>query len=143
MQNTSKPARRLTPKMRTFAKLVAEGCSPSESYRRAYDCSNSSSVTVSANACRLLKDPRVSEVLKQAQQAEGITSDPTAIRLHVIRQLLHHANTMKAERNQIRALELLGKAVGMFTDKVESKVEVVDPEQLKADLERHLLEHTY
>ena len=143
MQNTSKSERRLTPKMRTFAKLVAEGCSPSESYRRAYDCSNSSSATVSANAGRLLKDPRVSEVLKQAQQAEGITSDPTALRLHVTRQLLHHANTMKTESNQIRALELLGKTIGMFTDRVETKVEEIDPERLKAELERHLLEHAH
>jgi hypothetical protein len=135
--------RRLSPKMRTFAKLVAEGCSPSESYRRAYDCSNSSSVTVSANASRLLKDPRVNAIVKLARDSEDIASDPTAIRLYVMRHLLHHANTMKTESNQIRALELLGKAVGMFTDKVESKVEVVDPEQLKADLERHLLEHTH
>ena len=143
MQNKANCERRMTPKMRTFAKHVAEGCSPSESYRRAYDCSNSSSATVSANAGRLLKDPRVSEVLKQAQQAEGITSDPTAIRLHVMRQLLHHANTMQTESNQIRALELLGKAIGMFTDRVEAKVEEVDPEQLKAELERHLLEHAH
>lgn len=28
--------RRLSPKMRTFAKLVSGGCTPSESYRRAY-----------------------------------------------------------------------------------------------------------
>ena len=42
-----------------------------------------------------------------------------------------------------RALELLGKTVGMFTDRVETKVEVVDPEQLKADLERHLMEHAH
>ena len=143
MQNTSKSVRQLTPKMRTFAKLVAEGCSPSESYRRAYDCNNSSSVTVSANASRLLKDPRVNAIVKLARDSEDIASDPTALRLYVMRHLLHHANTMKTESNQIRALELLGKTVGMFTDRVETKVEAVDPEQLKADLERHLMEHAH
>jgi hypothetical protein len=141
MQNKS--VRQLTPKMRTFAKLVAEGCSPSESYRRSYDCSNSTSVTVSANACRLLKDPRVNAIVKLARESEDIVSDPSALRLYVMRHLLHHANTMKTESNQIRALELLGKTVGMFTDRVETKVEAVDPEQLKADLEKHLLEHTH
>ena len=143
MQNTSKSARQLTPKMRTFAKLVAEGCSPSESYRRAYDCSNSTSVTVSANACKLLKDSRVSEVVRQAEQAESIISDPPALRAHILRQLLNHSNTMKTESNQIRALELLGKTIGMFTDKVETKVERVDPEQIKAELEKRLLELTH
>jgi len=141
MQNKS--IRQLTPKMRTFAKLVAEGCSPSESYRRSYDCSNSSSVTISANACRLLKDPRVNAIVKLARDSKDIVSDPTALRLYVMRHLLHHVNTMKSESNQIRALELLGKTVGMFTDRVETKVEAVDPEQLKADLEKHLLEHTH
>jgi hypothetical protein len=50
---------------------------------------------------------------------------------------------MKTESNQIRALELLGKTVGMFTDRVETKVEAVDTEQLKADLEKHLMEHAH
>lgn len=135
--------RRLSPKMRLFAKLIAEGHSPSESYRRAYDCSNSSTVTVSANACKLLKDPRVSAVVQQAEQAQSIISDPPALRAFIMRQLLNHSNTMKTESNQIRALELLGKTIGMFTDKVETKVERVDPEQLKAQLEKHLLELTH
>ena len=135
--------RRMTPKMRLFSKLITEGHSPSESYRRAYDCSNSTSVTVSANACKLLKDSRVSEVVRQAEQAESIISDPPALRAHILRQLLNHSNTMKTESNQIRALELLGKTIGMFTDKVETKVERVDPEQLKAELEKRLLELTH
>ena len=135
--------RRMTPKMRLFSKLITEGHSPSESYRRAYDCSNSTSVTVSANACKLLKDSRVSEVVRQAEQAENLVSDPVALRSHIVRQLLSHADTMKAESSRIRALELLGKSIGMFTDKVETKVERVDPEQIKAELEKRLLELTH
>ena len=135
--------RRLSPKMRLFAKLITEGHSPSESYRRAYDCSNSANVTVSANACKLLKDPRVSEMVQQANQAESIVSNPKELRAHILRQLLNHSNTMKTESNQIRALELLGKTIGMFTDKVETKVERVDPEQIKAELEKRLLELTH
>ena len=135
--------RRMTPKMRLFTKLITEGHSPSESYRRAYDCSNSANVTVSANACKLLKDPRVSAVVQQAEQAQSIISDPPALRAFIMRQLLNHSNTMKTESNQIRALELLGKSIGMFTDKVETKVERVDPEQIKAELEKRLLELTH
>jgi hypothetical protein len=85
----------------------------------------------------------VNAIVKLARDSKDIVSDPTALRLYVMRHLLHHVNTMKSESNQIRALELLGKTVGMFTDRVETKVEAVDPEQLKADLEKHLLEHTH
>jgi len=38
----------------------------------------------------------------------------------------------------VRSLELMGKAVGMFVDKVESKVEEINAEQLKNELSSHL-----
>lgn len=81
--------------------------------------------------------------MKQAQKAQSIISDPPALRAFIMRQLLNHSNTMKTESNQIRALELLGKTICMFTDKVETKVERVDPEQIKAELEKRLLELTH
>jgi hypothetical protein len=33
---------------------------------------------------------------------------------------------------------MMGRAIGMFTDKVESKVETISTEQLKAELESSL-----
>lgn len=130
--------RGLTARMRAFAKLVSEGRTPSESYRLAYGCAKSSNATVSANAGKLMKDPRVVEVVTAANGADAIIADHAKLRLYVMRQLLNHASTMKAETSRIRALELLGKTVGMFTDKIETSVEQVNPEQLKADLERRL-----
>lgn len=132
--------RGLTARMRTFAKLVSEGRTPSESYRLAYGCSKSSNATVSANAGKLMKDPRVVEVVKAVHAAEAIITDHAKLRIYVMRQLLTHAHTMKAETSRIRALELLGKTVGMFTDKIETSVEQVNPDQLKADLEKRLYE---
>jgi hypothetical protein len=32
----------------------------------------------------------------------------------------------------------MGKAIGMFVDKTEAKVEQIDPEQLKRELDSHL-----
>jgi flagellar hook assembly protein FlgD len=43
-----------------------------------------------------------------------------------------------SESGQLRALELIGKAVGMFTDRVETTVEQVDTDSLKKELESHL-----
>ena len=144
MQITN-PARKrsMTPRMRLFAKLVIDGQSPKESYRQAYGCAQSGEATISANAYQLLKDQRIQALIASASQAENLVSDPVALRSHIVRQLLNHADTMKAESSRIRALELLGKSIGMFTDKVETKVERVDTEQLKAQLEKHLLELTH
>ena len=36
-------------------------------------------------------------------------------------ELLNHAKEMKSEGSKLKALELIGRAVGMFTDKVEIK----------------------
>lgn len=139
MQVTN-PARKrsMTPRMRLFAKLVIDGQSPKESYRQAYGCAQSGEATISANAYQLLKDQRIQALIASASQAENLASDPVALRSHIVRQLLSHADTMKAESSRIRALELLGKSVGLFTDKVEATIEQVEPEQLKAELEKHL-----
>ena len=39
---------------------------------------------------------------------------------------------------RLKALELMGRAVGMFTDKIEQKVEEISTEQLKKELQGHL-----
>ena len=49
-----------------------------------------------------------------------------------------HAQSAKTEGTQLKALELMGRAVGMFTDKVETKVEEINTEKLKAELKSHL-----
>ena len=40
---------------------------------------------------------------------------------------------------KLRALELMGRAIGMFTDKLETKVEAISTEQLKKELRNHLV----
>jgi len=53
-------------------------------------------------------------------------------------QLLKHSEQAKQEGTKLKALELMGRAVGMFTDKVESKVEEVSTSQLKEELKSSL-----
>ncbi len=59
-------------------------------------------------------------------------------RRHVMEQLYKHAQSAKTEGTQLKALELMGRAVGMFTDKVETKVEEINTEKLKEELKSHL-----
>ena len=53
-------------------------------------------------------------------------------------QLHDKAVQAKTEGSQLKALELMGRAVGMFTDKVEQKVEEISTERLKQELKTHL-----
>jgi hypothetical protein len=53
-------------------------------------------------------------------------------------QLLMHSQEAKQEGTKLKALELMGRAVGMFTDKVEQKIEEINASQLKAELKTSL-----
>ena len=87
-----------------------------------------------------MNDPKVSVLLQSSldKREENLVSDAVATRRHVMTQLLAHAENMKSEGSKLKALELIGKAVGMFTDKVETTIEQVSTDQLKAELASHL-----
>jgi hypothetical protein len=133
--------KRITPKMRLFASLVAQGNSPREAYKQAYDADNCSDATVYAASNRLMNDPRIS-VLMEAVWTDvhkNIVDDAIAIKRHVMDQLLAHSKDTNARLNdRLKSLELLGRSIGLFTDKTESKVETIDADQLKRELEKHL-----
>jgi hypothetical protein len=135
------PDKRITPKMRQFASLMAQGHSSRDAYRQAYDCSRSSEASIVAGANKLLRDGRVSELMQSVWESveKNIIDDQIAARRHVLEQLYAHANDTKGRTSdKLKALELMGKAFGMFTDKTETKVEQVDPERLKRELDQHM-----
>jgi hypothetical protein len=131
---------RITAKQRLFASLIVQGSSPREAYRKAYNCLTANESTVAVSANRLMNDPKVSVLLQSSldKREENLVSDAVATRRHVMTQLLAHAENMKSEGSKLKALELIGKAVGMFTDKVEQTIEAVSTDQLKAELATHL-----
>lgn len=131
---------RITAKQRLFASLIVQGMAPRDAYRKAYNCLTAQESTVAVSANRLMNDAKVGVLIQAAleQKEENLISDAVATRRHVMQQLLDHAQKMKSESSKLKALELIGKAVGMFTDRVETKVEEVSTEQLKNELESHL-----
>jgi hypothetical protein len=136
-----KSGKRITPKMRLFASLVAQGNSPKEAYRQASNASNCSDATVYASSNKLMSDPRISVLMESVwtDVHKNIVDDAIAIRRHVMDQLLEHSKDTNARLNdRLKSLELLGRSIGLFTDKTESKVETVDADQLKRELEKHL-----
>jgi hypothetical protein len=131
---------RVTAKQRLFASLIVQGLSPREAYRKAYNCLTANESTIATSANKLMNDPKVSVLLQTSldKQEINLVNDAVAARRHVMEQLLSHARDMKSEGSKLKALELIGRAVGMFTDKVETKIEEVNTDQLKKELESHL-----
>ena len=133
--------KRLTAKMQLFASLLAKDMTPKEAYRKAYDCSRMSEASIGACANELMRDPRISMLMESLWQdtRTAVIADAVSARRMVMADLYKHAKDDKANLgNRLKALELIGRAVGMFTDKVESKVEEVSVDQLKRELESSL-----
>jgi hypothetical protein len=72
------------------------------------------------------------------ETVEALADDAIATKRYVLKQLLAHSKDSKQEGTKLKALELMGKAVGMFKGESEAVAEKVTPEQLKRDLAGHL-----
>lgn len=131
----------LTAKQHAFARGLIEGKTQEQAYRDAYPDAQASQRSIKASAWRLSQDPRVKALVQEhwGETVEALADDAAATKRFVLKSLLHYVREGKQESTQLRALELMGKTVGMFA-KVEEKTEDVSlsPEQLKRELSVHL-----
>lgn len=129
-------SKKTTAKMKLFASAVMEGLSPAEAYRKAYDCSNSTNATVIANANRLLNDSRITLLLQPVFEAkrEMVINDELATRRFIMQELFEHAKNTEKVSDKLRALEMMGKSIGMFTDTGDRDENDLDVEKLKKEL---------
>jgi hypothetical protein len=133
--------KRLTARMIHFVNLLVSGNDHITAYSTAYDVSGSTRATIIGNANRLMKDSRITMQLGSVLEAtkQNVIESDASARRYVMQQLFDKVNDDEAsESGQLRALELIGKAVGMFTDRVEQVTEVIDADALKKELESHL-----
>ena len=139
-KGTPREKGRLTAKQRLFVHNVVQGMTHKDAYISAYKPSTDNMATIQSNAHRTASDPKVRALLDSslARTENALLQDELAMRRHVMSELLQHSQNMKGESQKLRALELMGKAVGMFTDKVEQTIEQVSPETLKDELSKHL-----
>jgi hypothetical protein len=133
--------KRLTARMIHFVNLLVSGNDHITAYSTAYDVSGSTRATIIANANKLMRDPRITMQLESVLEAtkQNVVESDASARRYVMQKLFDKVNEAEvSESGQLRALELIGKAVGMFTDRVETTVEQVDTDSLKKELESHL-----
>jgi hypothetical protein len=132
--------RRLTPKQLAFVAAKVQGKGNADAYREAYPDDKSSDRVISANAYKLTKHPVISQMLEDAwgETVEALTEDVAATKRYVLRQLLALSKGAKQEGSRLKALELMGKAVGVFTPAVDVAVVAPSADQLKRELSGHL-----
>jgi hypothetical protein len=142
-EKKTKRPNHITDKMKLFMTCLTEGLSPKESYKKAYDTKGMDDASVLSSANKLMKDERVSLKMQSYWETkeESVITDDVATRRLVMRDLFRHSQDDKVQlSNRLKSLELMGRAIGMFTDKVETKTEVVDTEQLKKELDQLALD---
>jgi hypothetical protein len=115
------PITKLTEKQTAFCEGVAKGLCLSDAYRAAYDTKNMQPKQVWEEASKLASHPKVAPMLIQiseekAQHLRMLASSDAASAIEVFRKLMTSADT---DASKIRAAELLAKAAGVFTEKVE------------------------
>ena len=127
----------LTGKQEAFAKLVAGGAVLSDAYRECYAADSMKDSTVWSEACRLAQNPKVSARIKDIQA--DMEADRRTIERRreewVLKRLSEEADQADNASSRIRALELVGKTVGMFTDRVEQSDTT---ERTASEIERDL-----
>lgn len=114
----------LTAKQQQFVmQYVLNGNNATEAYRSAYDCTKMSKETVNVEACKMLKNPKVtlwveqykSNVQKVFDEELKYSAQDCFDELSEVQE-----RARKAGRNyqhEIKAIELKGKLAGRFTEK--------------------------
>ena len=146
VKGKSTSGRGLTPKQEKFCQLYIELGNASEAYRQAYNAKNMTTGAINTNAKKLLKDTKIAlrvEELRQAhQQRHNLTVDNIIADLQEYRDICMGRkpltittvvkNAQEGTAQSVntecfvfeptganKALELLGKHLGMFKDRVD------------------------
>jgi predicted transcriptional regulator len=130
----------LTASQAMFAQGLIRGLTYKAAYREAYPQQTGTDNTITTSAYKLSRDARIQALIADAleETAEHLAEDMSSTKRYVMRQLVAHSKTAKQEGTKLKALELLGKASGLFTQADADKGEVVTAEQLKRELGAHL-----
>ena len=113
----------LTRKQEIFACAIADGADRSNAYRVAFDADKMTAPAIWTEASRLGRNPKVAlRVDELRAEAEEVRQTLLVGREEaILAQLEKEALGAKSDSARIRAIELLGKHLGLFTDRVETK----------------------
>ena len=142
--NSLPPKQKITPKQHEFARLIAEEhLTSSDAYRRAYKPNIlAKNKSVHEMACRVMTNIKVQSMIRSIQHERAEENRTRAIRReeYVLKKLTEEVEHGDKASSRIRALELLGKTVAMFSDKEELNTKKIErsPDEIKEDLKLKL-----
>jgi hypothetical protein len=130
----------MTASMMEFAKGLIEGKTQLEAYKEAYPNAKANDRVLKTNAWKLAQDVRIQRMLQEhwGQTVEALTDDAVAVKRYVIKSLLDLSKEAKQEGSKLKALELMGKSVGMFKPAQAEEEDNLTADQLKQELAKHL-----
>ena len=142
---------KITAKQQEFARLIAEEhITSSDAYRKAYKPKSSAKKkSIHEMACRVLTNIKVQSMIKSIQREKYEDNRMRAIRReeYVLKKLMEEVEQGDKASTRIRALELLGKTVSMFSKKVEVETKKINrssediTKDLKLKLQKLLSDH--
>ena len=135
----SRPKPLTAPQME-FTKGMIQGKTMRQAYRDAYPNAKGSDQVITSSAYRLSRDERIQKTLQEAwgETVEVLAEDVSATKRYVLKELLALSKGGKQEGSRLKALELMGRAAGMFQPQGAETVEKVSAEQLRKELSGHL-----
>ena len=109
---------RVTSNQTKFIDSMVEGSCKSDAYRFAYDKTNMSSKTIWEAASRLSKNPKIVARLDQltTEKEQNNRMFTLSYEDRIINKLWDIVDTSKNKRVRVKALELLGRSCGLFTN---------------------------
>jgi uncharacterized protein (DUF2235 family) len=139
MQPSTQASKPLTLQQLCFANSLIRGESQIQAYREAYPADTSSPANQHCSAYRLSRHPQIQVLLKDTHNAvaETLTDDIQATKRFILRKLFALSKQGNQDSSKIKALELLGKACGLFNP-VPAKEEF--HQDLKQTLKQRLVE---
>tara|TARA_B100000963_G_scaffold229663_1_gene200304 strand:+ start:163 stop:495 length:333 start_codon:yes stop_codon:yes gene_type:complete len=107
-----------TARQKMFANKIFDGSNKSDAYREAYAPVLMSRKTIWEAASRLSKNPKVIARLDQlsAEKEQNNRMFALSYEDRIINKLWDIVDTSKNKRVRIKALELLGRSCGLFTN---------------------------
>jgi phage terminase small subunit len=113
----------LTRKQEIFACAIADGADQTAAYRTAYNADRMSPPAIWTEASQLVRHPEVARRIGELKaEAEQVRQTMLVGREQaILAQLEKEALTAKTDSARIRAIELLGRHLGLFVDRNEVK----------------------
>ena len=135
----------LTGKQRAFVDEIIKGkLTYKDAYAKVYDVTLTKAGKVpkwcEVEASKLLANPKIALSIQKAmtKREEATVASSIRTRSYVLDRLMRESKESDSDASRVRALELLGKTIGLFSDTVEIK-EARDSETIAEEIEEKII----